>query len=495
MASESAPSNPSDENPQPTPEPMKPMSGNGAALREEGAGGGVSQKSVFVKSEPIREDQVQNAVKFLSHPSVRNSPVIHRRSFLERKGLTKEEIDEAFCRVPDPTPSATTTATQAANPNQGVGQSVATNAHLQVPTQALAAAPTGVVSTVKGRFNWSYAFAAIGVLCCTGAGSALLLKSVVIPKIKNWIRKIVLEDEEGEHSIKKINSGPSLAEEAAAAAKSAAAAAADVARASQDMLNSKNEERKYFEALVVSLNAQVEEMKLMSSAIQKLEAKGDVSLPLNKQMTEVYSSPQYGKSAVPPSSEPSVAPPPKSYMEIMAMLQRGEKLPGIKAINDLPPNPNQPPSKPFVAPRSKPWEAGQYIRRQDSNSSTVENGMSTSQLNGDTTEPWWQQKNVEIREMESDDDLMVSSQRAKATQSSWVPPQPPPISMPEAVAAIRQPKSSILKEQSVEDQATRITERSESRTDQETIGVNGHSNVQEIEVKHLEKDATEEAQI
>lgn len=53
-----------------------------------------------MNSEPIREDQVQNAVKFLSHPKVKGSPVMYRRSFLERKGLTKEEIDEAFRRVP-----------------------------------------------------------------------------------------------------------------------------------------------------------------------------------------------------------------------------------------------------------------------------------------------------------------------------------------------------------------------------------------------------------
>ncbi|CAD5324667.1 unnamed protein product [Arabidopsis thaliana] len=55
---------------------------------------------VFKNSETIREDQIQNAIKFLSNPRVRGSPVIHRRSFLERKGLTKEEIDEAFRRVP-----------------------------------------------------------------------------------------------------------------------------------------------------------------------------------------------------------------------------------------------------------------------------------------------------------------------------------------------------------------------------------------------------------
>jgi peroxin-14 len=60
----------------------------------------MSTPSVFVNSEPMREEQVENAVKFLSHPKVRGSPVIFRRSFLEKKGLTKEEIDESFRRVP-----------------------------------------------------------------------------------------------------------------------------------------------------------------------------------------------------------------------------------------------------------------------------------------------------------------------------------------------------------------------------------------------------------
>lgn len=60
----------------------------------------ISPKSVFVNTQPIQEGQVQNAIKFLSHSRVRGSPVVHRRNFLERKGLTKEEIDEAFRCVP-----------------------------------------------------------------------------------------------------------------------------------------------------------------------------------------------------------------------------------------------------------------------------------------------------------------------------------------------------------------------------------------------------------
>lgn len=65
-----------------------------------------------------------------------------------------------------------------------------------------------------------------------------MFQNTFIPRFKSWIRKIVLDDEN--LVVKKTDGKPSLAEEAAAAAKAAAAAAADVAKASQEMLNSKN---------------------------------------------------------------------------------------------------------------------------------------------------------------------------------------------------------------------------------------------------------------
>ncbi|PKI59139.1 hypothetical protein CRG98_020505 [Punica granatum] len=57
-----------------------------------------SGRSVCLNSGAVREEQVQNAMKFLSHPRVRSSPVVHQRTFLEKKGLTKEEIDVALQR-------------------------------------------------------------------------------------------------------------------------------------------------------------------------------------------------------------------------------------------------------------------------------------------------------------------------------------------------------------------------------------------------------------
>ncbi|KAG8378910.1 hypothetical protein BUALT_Bualt07G0033700 [Buddleja alternifolia] len=457
-----------------------------------------SPTSVFVNSEPIREDQVQNAVKFLSHPKVMGSPVMYRRSFLERKGLTKEEIDEAFRHVPDQNPAVTTA--QPVVTNQGTtsipklvaqdsrviifakkkvsssvierltlsmsfytiykdGQAKSlSNVQQQPPTQVLQPTPVGPVGTISKmgtlyRFHWSHALLAVGFLAVSGAGTAVLFKNSIIPRLKSWIRKVVLEEEEEKSLLKKNDAKPSIAEEAAAAAKAAAAAAADVARASQEMLITKSEEKKCFEELINMLNVQVREMKSMSNAIQKLEGGqtvvGRISVDErdNQRFSTTSSRLPYtnGKAdtdlrsvrslSPPVPVEPALAPHPKSYMEIMEMIQRGEKPSNIREINDAPPNPNQPVSNPRLTPKLKPWEISQA-----QNTSNYE--LPDTQLNGDD---WWQRKNVRITEIEAVDSQKFASPNVLNNErpiqrSSWVPPQPPPVVMPEAAAAIRQPK-------------------------------------------------------
>jgi len=73
---------------------QSPSTAAAAADANPGAG---ADKLVFEAApQPMREDYVENAVKFLSHPKVRGSPVVYRGCFLEKKGLTFQEIDEAF---------------------------------------------------------------------------------------------------------------------------------------------------------------------------------------------------------------------------------------------------------------------------------------------------------------------------------------------------------------------------------------------------------------
>ncbi|CAH2043787.1 unnamed protein product [Thlaspi arvense] len=411
-----------------------------------------SPPSVFKNSEPIREDQIQNAIKFLSHPRVRGSPVIHRRSFLERKGLTKEEIDEAFRRVPDPPPSSQTTI------SSQDGQQAVSNVQPQGQIQATQPAPAPPVVMIPppsflSRFRWYHAALAVGVLAASGAGTAVFVKKSLIPRLKSWVRSIMLEEETD--PLKKADAKPSLAEEAVAAAKAASAAASDVARVSQEMIKTKGEEKKYFEDLMHLLGVQVQEMKSLSNNIRMLEGKsnnlpkiysadqdvygGSVTAPAARKPYANGSNVDYdarsARSASPPAppADSSVPPHPKSYMDIMSMIQRGEKPSNIREINDMPPNPNQQLSNPRVAPKTKPWDYGQAPQDESSNG------------------PWWQQKNPRSTDFGYETTTMARSvgiQNETSTvepaalqrQRSWVPPQPPPVVMPEAAEAIRRPK-------------------------------------------------------
>lgn len=468
------------------PQPMQLLN-DGAQSAIEGAIKENSTPSVFVNSEPIREEQVQNAVKFLSHPKVRGSPVIYRRSFLERKGLSKEEIDEAFRRVPDPPPTVSGAPSTDTSQDEQLNASLKTQ--LQAPTQTPSANPAnGAISKVgslaRSQFHWTHALYAVGLLSVSGAATAVLFKNAIIPRLKSWIRKVVLDEEDD--PTRKTNLKPSLAEEAAAAAKAAAAAAADVAKASQEMLNSKSEEKRYFEEFMNLLGLQVQEMKSMSNSIQKLEGQSGNpvrnpsieqeydrgSFTRSKQINvngkaDINSHPVNASSA---SMEPSSAPHSNAYMEIMAMIQRGEKPPNIREINDLPPNPNQPISNPRIAPRTKPWEVShpQNVSAYTLQSQTSNDLYTNTQNNGLT---WLQKRNARITELETEDErnpvsyVPPTNDRPPAPRT-WVPPQPPPVVMPEAAAAIRQPKQSIQKEQQLAsddaDELQRITKISES---------------------------------
>ncbi|XP_044486854.1 peroxisomal membrane protein PEX14-like [Mangifera indica] len=445
----------------------------------------ISSPSVFVNSEPMREEQVQNAVKFLSHPKVRGSPVIYRRSFLEKKGLTKEEIDEAFRRVPDPSPSAQATAINQDGqvksfPNV---QPQATTQTLQNATAASAGVLTPVRTSMMSQFNWYHAVLAVGFLVSAGAGTVVLVKKTFVPRFKSWIRKVVLEEQDD--ITKKTNGKPSFAEEAVVAAKAAAASAADVAKASQEMLKSQIDEKSCFEEFKNLLDVQVKEMKSMGNAIRKLEGQTTHSgrVPFVNQeddrvsATNVkqpyvngksnFDSRSVRSSSPPAIGEPSVPPHPKSYMEIMTMVQRGEKPSNIREINDQPPNPNQQLSNPRLVPRAKPWEVGQaqsgsnqvlqsQVSLKSLNAKVQENGQNY-QIDEESPVPWWHRKKLRITEVENEDEVNTGPYGVRTNeqpvQRAWVPPQPPPVAIPGAAEAIRRPKPAVPKEQLTGDQS------------------------------------------
>lgn len=143
------------------------------------------------------------------------------------------------------------------------------------------------------------------------------------------------------------------------------------------------------------------------------------------------------------------------------MIQRGEKPPGIKEINDIPPNPDQQLSNPRITPRTKPWEYNHpdqqisdssfptsnegYHERQDNGQASYMNGSPTN-----SEYPW--QKAPKIAEVDTKQEerkaIPYGPGSGEWRGRGWVPPQPPSVAIPEAAAAIRQPKQSAQKQQS-----------------------------------------------
>ncbi|KAH9321016.1 hypothetical protein KI387_015655 [Taxus chinensis] len=481
----------------------------------------------FANSEPVREDQVQNAVKFLSHSKVRGSPIIYRRSFLEKKGLTKDEIDEAFRRVPDlPSQESAVRITVPTPERQSMPL---TTLQTQSPVQILQHSARPVTASTaamvqSSRFQWRHMLFALGLLSVSGAGTGVLLKKAVIPRFKSWIRWIASESDESEQ-MKALGSSP--VEEAVAAAKYAATAAAEVANASGEMLKSKLEDSKHLERLMHSLEEQTREMKYMKIALQEIEnhrhefhvASGQSdNLIANKTNRGKSNSAWGGISSISQLEHGGVPQTisknfkadanvstvdqrlvrPSSGSATANLSQAPYSNSYIEEENDKPPNPNQPPSNPFLQPRTKPWETIQsqssnsqhstYAQHiQTVNSSAVRDGMKPA-VNGfsnvqpkstnPVNKPWWQAKknetelslgfsapsesNVRIAEMESSDEevndgigyelpsrILVDTVADRpgnnslhdSSGSTWVPPPPPPVAMPQAAEAIWQPKS------------------------------------------------------
>ncbi|KAI4326724.1 hypothetical protein MLD38_032007 [Melastoma candidum] len=66
-----------------------------------------------------------------------------------------------------------------------------------------------------------------------------------------------------------------------------------------------------------------------------------------------YDSRPVSSTSPPKPTQLSGPPHPRSYMEIMAMVQRGERPPNVRDIDDSLPDPNRPISNPRMAPRAK----------------------------------------------------------------------------------------------------------------------------------------------
>lgn len=248
-----------------------------------------SENWSFIEPQPIREDQVQNAVKFLAHSKVKGSPIEHRRSFLERKGLSREEIDEAFRRVPDPptgsrndivTSEGRYTVLPPSQAQSGALQQVVPAQQQPALQQIVGVAPPAMQQAQR-KPRLLHFVLGVGFLTAVGAGTGVLFQRVLAPKLRAWIRAAASEDDVEQIKPLKLSPVEEAAHTAAAAANTAAIAAAEVASTYREMLKSRTEEWRHLTSIIKSLENHTQELKnaLLSMGTLSQDMDGQKQMP------------------------------------------------------------------------------------------------------------------------------------------------------------------------------------------------------------------------
>ncbi|KAK3236718.1 hypothetical protein CYMTET_53158 [Cymbomonas tetramitiformis] len=394
--------------------------------------------------EPLREDMLQNAVSFLTNAKVRSASTQSKRDFLAGKGLTEAEIDEGFRRAgdsgADDPVSLPPSRPPPPRPYPPPAASTASGAAYPPPAPLQNTAPPA--PQAPEPFRWTQA-----VLMAGGAvAGVVLLKNSLAPYIKPAICRMFPE-------LQDTTTSTGEAQPVQHELQSALSTQSDelhLLKLHLDQLNKSLEqdklatELKFAEAKtsaaslrdftstiqseLTQIKSSVAELSSAASSTRKAAEPdlrselADLKSMLSSQVAKVNPpSAQSPVAEAKPAPGSSVGPPPphpQSYNEVLEMLQKGETPPGIRDINDKPPNPNQEIPEPQLKRKPKPWE-------RDYVSSTA--GTSTSFF-GDTPPAG------------SSSTPPTASDKAPEASSAggggWRPPPKPMVAMPAAAAAI-----------------------------------------------------------
>ncbi|KAF9184394.1 peroxisomal membrane protein pex14 [Haplosporangium sp. Z 767] len=124
-----------------------------------------------------REDILASAVKFLQDPKVQASTLGKKVAFLESKGLTSEEIEEAMQRANGTAPTASSTALVPATQQQAMGPPQ--YGQQPLPGQVMMAPPP-----LPPKYDWKDLFIAAVVAGGFSYGMWKVAKKVIGPKLQ-----------------------------------------------------------------------------------------------------------------------------------------------------------------------------------------------------------------------------------------------------------------------------------------------------------------------
>uniref|UniRef100_A0A7S0V2V5 Peroxisomal membrane protein PEX14 n=1 Tax=Polytomella parva TaxID=51329 RepID=A0A7S0V2V5_9CHLO len=354
-------------------------------------------------SPSIREDQVKNAVAFLSHPKVKSSSIEAKRSFLERKGLTTAEIEAAFQQVPQDAPESKAVAATVA-PTTSVASKSSSGQTPPKPWQQTQAqgqqqpyygqqmVPYQPVAVARPPLRWSQIVLRLGFIGVSAYSLHRFLYPYVLKIITNYrAAQQKKEDEKTQLLTELISAVRSLKEsqmELKSTGESLSAAVTEMNefRREDEDRRRQEEDRRILESIQAlppsrpgapsvysngnySMSYTVKEPQGVisnsnafrnNSPTYYTSSHGEI-VPSSTAATSVIakesssSSNSNSNSAANGSSGSNGYS--SSYMEIMEMVKNNITPPNVRTdIKDTPPNPNQPISQSKIAPQPKPWE-------------------------------------------------------------------------------------------------------------------------------------------
>ncbi|KAI8320278.1 hypothetical protein GQ54DRAFT_312802 [Martensiomyces pterosporus] len=152
--------------------------------------------SAVSAAQPLREDIIESAVRFLTDPKVQSSTLAKKISFLETKGLTNAEIEDALARAKSQPPSAASaSSTQGSAASEQQQSTAATGPATPAPVYGYAQQMAPPAPPPRPHLDWKDYFIAAVVAGGLGYGLYILAKKFISPLLAARDDRERLEEE------------------------------------------------------------------------------------------------------------------------------------------------------------------------------------------------------------------------------------------------------------------------------------------------------------
>ena len=338
----------------------------------------------------LDEDKVEKAVGFLLHPSVRGSAEESKRAFLLKKGLSQDEIEEAFLRTASAASGTGATADANANANAGSGTNADTYQNTApIPSASIDSSRVGQLQHAAPNPAPGYSFTNVVVGIGFAAAAAYSIKTIFGPSISRAVESVKASLQARARDATDDGNG---VEKIGAAAENGVTIVEvetdddvtfgstynnnDHGNGNRELIEAIRDQteqlRQSMELLIRSSNAGKESISELREEVRslndRLDEHGGVSDGVSGRVSRHASagvSRDVSGGTMPGVTSGSA---PMSYMQVLEMLEQGRPIPGIRDdINDKPPNPDMSPTASRMQRRAKPWDTSYGVTGIESN--------------------------------------------------------------------------------------------------------------------------------